>query len=59
MFFEFLRWSELLIADGIAAYSPYQANGSIPENTSMIDFVLKAVGTTVVDEQSGEECHVE
>ena len=39
-----------LIANGIAAYSMYQANGSLPKNTSMIDFVLKAVPEDVKPE---------
>ena len=32
-----------LIANGIAVYSLYQENNSLPENTSLIDFILKAV----------------
>ncbi len=32
-----------LVANGIAVYSLYQRDGSLPENTSLIDFVTKAV----------------
>ncbi|MDX1533241.1 MAG: hypothetical protein R3230_03440 [Nitrosopumilaceae archaeon] len=32
-----------LIANGIAVYSLYQENNSLPENISLIDFILKAV----------------
>ena len=32
-----------LISNGIAAYSLYQAQNSLPENVSMLDFILKAV----------------
>ena len=32
-----------LISNGIAVYSLYQENNSLPENISLIDFILKAV----------------
>ena len=32
-----------LISNAIASYSLFIAKGALPENTSMIDFVLKAV----------------
>ena len=32
-----------LISNGIAVYSLYQENNSLPENVSLIDFILKAV----------------
>jgi len=32
-----------LISNGIAVYSLYQENNSLPENTSLIDFILKVV----------------
>ena len=32
-----------LISNGIAVYSLYQENNSLPENVSLIDFILKAI----------------
>ena len=32
-----------LISNGIATYSLYQAQDSLPENTSLLDFILKAI----------------
>ena len=32
-----------LISNGIAVYSLYQERNSLPENTTMFDFVLKAI----------------
>ena len=32
-----------LISNAIAVYSLYQERGNLPKNTSMIDFILKAV----------------
>ncbi|MGD8638697.1 MAG: hypothetical protein PVG43_07350, partial [Nitrosopumilaceae archaeon] len=32
-----------LISNGIAVYSLYQEQDSLPENTSMFDFILKAI----------------
>lgn len=43
-----------LISNGIAAYSMYQANDSLPENYSMIDFILKAVPEEIKPEITAE-----
>lgn len=43
-----------LISNGIAAYSLYQKTGSLPENTSLIDFVLKSVPDDIKPEISIE-----
>ena len=43
-----------LISNGIAAYSLYQANNSLPENVSMIDFIMKAVPEDMKSEISIE-----
>lgn len=32
-----------IVANGIAAYSLYSANGSLPAGTSLVDFVMRAV----------------
>lgn len=32
-----------LISNGIAVYSLYQERDSLPENTTMFDFILKAI----------------
>lgn len=32
-----------LISNGIAVYSLYQERGNLPENTTMFDFILKAI----------------
>lgn len=32
-----------LISNGIAVYSLYQERNSLPENTTMFDFILKAI----------------
>ena len=33
----------VLISNAIAVYSLYQSKGELPENTSMIDFVMKTI----------------
>ena len=40
----------VLISNGIAVFSLYQERGSLPENTSLVDFILK----TVSDEMKPE-----
>lgn len=32
-----------IVANGIAAYSLYSTNGSLPPGTSLVDFVMRAV----------------
>ena len=32
-----------LISNGIAVYSLYQEQGTLPENTTMFDFILKVI----------------
>lgn len=43
-----------LISNGIAVYSLYQERGSLPKNTSMYDFVLKAIPENIKSELSVE-----
>ncbi len=43
-----------LISNGIAVYSLYQERDSLPENTTMFDFVLKAIPDDVKSELSPE-----
>ena len=43
-----------LISNGIAVYSLYQENNSLPENISLIDFILKAVPENMKSEISIE-----
>jgi len=43
-----------LISNAIAVYSLYQERGDLPENTSLIDFVVKAVPEDVKSEISME-----
>jgi len=43
-----------IIANGIAVYSIYQERGSLPENITMFDFVLKAVPDSVKSELTPE-----
>ena len=33
----------VLISNAIAVYSLYQSKGELPENTSMIDFVMRTI----------------
>jgi len=39
-----------LIANAIAVYSVYQEKGTLPKNTSLIDFVLKAAPESIKSE---------
>ncbi len=43
-----------IISNGIAAYSFYQERGNLPENTTMFDFILKAVPDEIKSELSAE-----
>ena len=43
-----------LISNAIAVYSLYQERGNLPENTSLIDFILKAVPEDIKPEISME-----
>ena len=43
-----------LISNGIAVYSLYQERGTLPENTTLIDFILKAVPEDMKSEISIE-----
>ena len=43
-----------LISNGIAVYSLYQEQGNLPENTTMFDFILKAIPEDVKSELSPE-----
>ncbi|MFB5597819.1 MAG: hypothetical protein ACE5RJ_02225 [Nitrosopumilaceae archaeon] len=43
-----------LISNAIAVYSLYQERGNLPENTSLIDFILKAVPEDIKSEISME-----
>ena len=33
----------VLVANAIAVFSLYQEQGNLPENTSMVDFILKTI----------------
>ena len=43
-----------LISNGIAVYSLYQEQGNLPENTTMFDFILKAIPEDIKSELSPE-----
>ena len=43
-----------LISNGIAVYSIYQEQGTLPENTTMFDFVLKVIPEEIKSELSPE-----
>jgi hypothetical protein len=43
-----------LISNGIAVYSLYQEQGNLPENTTLFDFVLKAIPEDVKSELTAE-----
>lgn len=43
-----------LISNGIAVYSLYQERGSLPENTTMFDFILKAIPDNLKSELTPE-----
>jgi len=43
-----------LISNGIAVYSLYQEQGKLPENTTMFDFILKAIPEEIKLELSPE-----
>ena len=43
-----------LISNGIAVYSLYQEQGNLPENTTMFDFILKAIPDDIKSELSPE-----
>jgi hypothetical protein len=43
-----------IISNGIAVYSLYQERGNLPENTTMFDFILKAIPDEIKSELSAE-----
>ncbi len=43
-----------LISNGIAVYSLYQERDSLPENTTMFDFILKAIPDEIKSELNPE-----
>lgn len=43
-----------IISNGIAVYSLYQERENLPENTTMFDFILKAVPDEIKSELSAE-----
>ncbi len=43
-----------LISNGIAVYSLYQERDSLPENTTMFDFILKAMPDEIKSELNPE-----
>jgi len=43
-----------LISNAIAVYSLYQERGNLPENTSLIDFIVKTVPEDIKSEISME-----
>ncbi len=43
-----------LISNGIAVYSLYQERGNIPEDTTMFDFILKAIPDSIKSELTPE-----
>jgi len=43
-----------IISNGIAVYSLYQERGNLPENTTIFDFILKAVPDEIKSELSAE-----
>ncbi len=43
-----------IISNGIAVYSLYQERGNLPVNTTMFDFILKAVPDEIKPELNAE-----
>ncbi len=43
-----------LISNGIAIYSLYQKQGSLPENITMFDFILKVIPDDIKPELSAD-----
>ena len=43
-----------LISNGIAVYSLYQEKGTLPENTTVYDFILKTIPEDIRSELSAE-----
>ena len=43
-----------LISNGIAVYSLYQEQGTLPENTTMFDFILKVIPDEIKSELSAD-----
>jgi len=43
-----------IISNGIAVYSLYQERGNLPENTTMYDFILKAIPDSIKSELTPE-----
>ena len=43
-----------LISNGIAVYSLYQEQQTLPENTTMFDFILKAIPKELASELNPE-----
>ncbi len=43
-----------LISNGIAVYSLYQERDSLPENTTMFDFILKVIPDEIKSELNPE-----
>ncbi len=43
-----------LISNGIAVYSLYQEKGTLPENTTIYDFILKTIPEDIRSELSAE-----
>ncbi len=43
-----------LISNGIAVYSLYQERDSLPENTTMFDFILKVIPEEIKSELNPE-----
>ena len=43
-----------IISNGIVVYSLYEERGSIPENTTLFDFILKAIPEDIKSELTPE-----
>ena len=43
-----------IISNGIVVYSLYQERGNLPENTTMYDFILKAIPDSIKSELTPE-----
>ena len=43
-----------IISNGIVVYSLYQERGNLPENTTMFDFILKAIPDSIKSELTPE-----
>lgn len=43
-----------LISNGIAVYSLYQENGTLPKNTTIYDFILKTIPDDLKSELTAE-----